>query len=519
MKNNCIYKIVVVEDEPLILENVVEKIKSTGLPFEVSGQALNGLDALALIDSVRPDVVITDIKMPMLDGLGLIREVSAKYKDTHLVILSGYNEFDYAQQAIKYGVKDYLLKPLTLESLQGVLNKIYQELEYMSNTFQKTALISALNTPQFGCKIQSLNDCGFFLFLVCIGNKCNNIPLETVIGYYSAYLQRIPWKSILSQTFNDVENFWLIDERYYNEKIILVSCRQGITLDSISIANQLKNTLYKYVEPLNVTVCTNNRPVSFSELWVVAQKARTMINERLIAWKSKIISLNHLNSHRLDMRGIEPLTENKILACIHSNSKSLLKKQLHDMFEKWVKAQYPQRLIEKSIIQLSKVLFRKAINLAEAEASNFELELLKTLATTKNFPDFFEMVWTIIDNALFRYINESDSTKQLVDDVEGYIRINFAEDISLETIANRFSINPSHLTRLFKRYKGKTPLKYLISLRIEEAKKLITEQPELDLKDISEIVGYSDQHYFSRIFKNVVGKSPSEYRYQKIFHQ
>ncbi|MDO4470333.1 MAG: response regulator [Bacillota bacterium] len=123
------YKYLVAEDEYLIRRNLIHKIEALQLPLELAGEVSNGLDARILIDKVCPDLVITDIRMPQFDGLKLSEYINKNYPHINIIILSGYNDFSYAQSAIKFQVKDYLLKPVTTEALSEALQKILISLQ------------------------------------------------------------------------------------------------------------------------------------------------------------------------------------------------------------------------------------------------------------------------------------------------------------------------------------------------------------------------------------------------------
>lgn len=124
MQNTRIYKYLVAEDERLIRQNLIKKINKLGLPLELTGEAANGAEAIALIEKNCPDIVITDIIMPQCDGLELTEYVYKNHPGVKIVILSGYNDFSYAQTAIKFSVNDYLLKPITPEALSASLQKL-----------------------------------------------------------------------------------------------------------------------------------------------------------------------------------------------------------------------------------------------------------------------------------------------------------------------------------------------------------------------------------------------------------
>lgn len=124
MDKDLIYKVIVAEDEELILNSIIKKIHKSGSRFKVIASAQDGKTALNLIEKNLPDILITDIRMPVMDGLELIKNLYEKYPYIKKIIISGYGEFSYAQQALKYEVKDYLLKPVKQEALTEALNKI-----------------------------------------------------------------------------------------------------------------------------------------------------------------------------------------------------------------------------------------------------------------------------------------------------------------------------------------------------------------------------------------------------------
>jgi two-component system response regulator YesN len=134
------YNLLVVEDEELIRRNLVKKIRENAPDFPVVAEADNGQAALDAVEEVHPDVVVTDIRMPVLDGLGLIRELYFGHPDVKVVIVSGYDEFAYAQTAIQYGVKDYLLKPVPVEELRATLARLRIQLDKERREFEEAHL-------------------------------------------------------------------------------------------------------------------------------------------------------------------------------------------------------------------------------------------------------------------------------------------------------------------------------------------------------------------------------------------
>lgn len=140
MENAVIYKVIVAEDETLILNSIIKNITALGIGFQVVGASEDGKTALELIEKHNPDVLVTDIRMPVMDGLELLKTVSVKYPGIRKIVISGYDDFKYAQQAIKYEATDYLLKPLKKDELLEAFNKIRISLDSERNALKQNLL-------------------------------------------------------------------------------------------------------------------------------------------------------------------------------------------------------------------------------------------------------------------------------------------------------------------------------------------------------------------------------------------
>ncbi|MBU3114047.1 response regulator transcription factor [Clostridium lacusfryxellense] len=184
------YKVIVVEDEALIRRSISKKIQTLNLGFDVVGSAMDGQSALTLIESELPHLVVTDIRMPIMNGLELIKNIYFTYPSIKVIILSGFNEFEFARQAIQYGVNDYLLKPVTTEQLSESLTKIKLKLD--SNL---TSLLTLANSKSQNVKPDELVKT---VELYIRTNYKNDLTLEDIaksLNFSSDYLSRIYKKS------------------------------------------------------------------------------------------------------------------------------------------------------------------------------------------------------------------------------------------------------------------------------------------------------------------------------------
>lgn len=185
MNNTHIYKLIIVEDEPLIRQNIIKKINSLSIPFELVGEASNGKNAISLIEELYPSLVITDIKMPQYDGIELIKYLHKNHPNIKTVVLSGYNDFKYAQTALKYGVKDFLLKPIKLSELSTSLQNILVTLDSENKEF------SSLSINHNNLKPQNLSD---LLENYLLNNYSSITSLHEIaekFGFTNEYLTKI----------------------------------------------------------------------------------------------------------------------------------------------------------------------------------------------------------------------------------------------------------------------------------------------------------------------------------------
>ena len=218
-------KILVAEDEPAIRQGIISLLGNLGLAVEITGAAEDGMEALELMAATKPDVLITDIRMPGMSGIELIGKAKKLYPDTEYVILSGYSEFEYAKQAIKYGVQDYILKPPRKEEVGSALEKIYTRLENTKKAGKRQQVYDYLvNGVQTDSGVLEMEGCCYYLILFCIGpftNRTENLIQVGISGFSSKELQ-----DQLCQGLREGEDCLVFDMKQQNEKLILLSVKR-----------------------------------------------------------------------------------------------------------------------------------------------------------------------------------------------------------------------------------------------------------------------------------------------------
>jgi len=505
------YSVVVAEDETIILRDVVREIEGMNMGFCVVGTADSGVDALRLVHTMKPDVLVTDIKMPMMTGLQLIEEVRKEDKNIKIILLSGFNDFAYAQQAIRQGVEDYLLKPLETEQLEEVLTRIKKSLTAKRKSGEREVLSSTISGANHGKSLPFDNDDRYFaLFLINIGNlPCNMISLNHM-GYIQQLWKKISWEEILPNLTEEDAPFWIIDEKHVNQKFFVVGYRKQ--LDDARMRREgdvLVREIQKKIREVPVYICMNEEVVKYQEIQSVSHKLRTRLEKNLVIGRYVVQKsiLDVSNGTELSASAVQE----KLLISLKKGSIDAIEKDIMEYIDAMDKAGVRQRQVEKNILHILRFLVERGQFRSVPDMVHLEYQLQEKIFPVHEVKKMKEQIWDILEGYISFEFEEEKSTT-LVQWVESYIEQHYAEDITVEDLSRIFHFNGTYLTRVFKKHKGESPVKYIIGMRVNKAIELMKTQKEMDLKQIAELVGYVDSHYFSRIFKSRTGKTPSEYR-------
>uniref|UniRef100_UPI00359C86CB response regulator transcription factor n=1 Tax=Faecalicatena contorta TaxID=39482 RepID=UPI00359C86CB len=509
------YKVMVVEDEPLILQNIIDKIHHVNPEFKVVYAAANGLDAWEHIEIYSPDLLITDIQMPVMNGLDLLARVKESYPAIECVILTGFNEFEYARKAMKIGIQEYLLKPLKPNQVQEVLETVGMRLRKRHSTLERNIIVSGLYGSRSQSELPSdLKREHFAIFLISLGHLCKQISDYKNLSIFQNCWEQINLAEILVSAPTLCPKWWVIDDKQPNQKFLILSCPVGQKVDLPAFGDYLLQCIIPHVHPLIVNICAGKKFIPYREIWAVSQKIRVHLEHHLRLARSSF----HIEDTQTENPCPDAVPAERddyqdiLLNLISTNNRKALAKELEKLCLSWDESGTLQRSMEKQLFRLMEKSYHQFLSSSDAEILHLEYEFCERLALSPNLMGIFDFIMDAFDNLLQLEENDIYEPEELVRRIRTFIEQNYMTSISLETIAQSFHFDGSYLTKIFKKYEGETPLKYIIKLRIEKAKKLMETQPELSIKDICSIVGYYDQHYFSRIFKNITGYSPSEYR-------
>jgi two-component system, response regulator YesN len=506
-------KIVVVEDKPPILRDIKEEIEKCNLNIEIVGEAINGQVALPVIMDTKPDIVFTDIKMPVMDGLQMIAELKKTDLDINFVIISGYDEFEYARQAMRLNATEYLLKPVDHEAMDSTLKKIIgciledryiRQKDILSNILFSKAVKNKPSHPEF-------ENMHFLLVLLCAG------PYSNFEIYYTnplnSFWSDVDLLAVARKYITQKEVIWCFDGKCINEHILVLGLDSSSELDINTFLSLIENDVGKSGVP--ITLAVSQKIKNVLDLGIEVQFARTILKNKLIFGKSNVIPIDKSNLINSEEVSIPDLSlEKKLSVIIQGQQKKLFYNEINLLLNNWEKNAYTQSTVEKLLKQIYIICKKSTIN-QSLVYNDHTLEIDEILSISKDYKALAQGLTFIFDQF---FVNpdiiraDNSFAKNVVANIESYLKAHFSEQVSISEIAATFNLEPSYLSRMFKNHTGISPMEYLTKLRIEKAKELILSDPNIMLKDIMEIVGYNNQYYFSKIFKTVMGITPSEYR-------
>ena len=500
-------RILIVEDEIKIRTGISRLITShTG--HTVVGEAKNGKEGLEMIERFHPELVISDIRMPVMDGLEMVETAVTMGHTCHFVILSGYSEFEYAQKAIRNGVDDYLLKPLAPEDVTNVLDKIQKKIaEEEAEQAQTTE--GLLRDMLLGGKKDITENCRR---LEKSGAIVDGTPLYLLAGYLgntsTKYQQALvkQWEN-MKERYSELYLYYVLLENT-QEMFVLVQA----DIEVQELWRKLSRRLYQNVAEQDQPVwgCT-----VLDRLEDIGTELQTLRDYYLygirIGYRELLTAQKVMAIQEREFQ-YPVYLESRMQAAICGGSADSLKKEA-EQFLNYVKAmdchpRYVRKTYKKMLAYLESVCHEvnpEAYKLLQ----NQDLERAASeMLTSGELEACFEKAVGII---LESKDKREDIRNYAIRRAINFIREHYSENISLDLLADRLEITPEYLSALFNKEVGINFSTFLKRFRISQAKRLLKGTDE-KIYTIAQQVGYNDPKYFNRVFKEEIGVSPGDYR-------
>ncbi|WP_458126914.1 helix-turn-helix domain-containing protein [Paenibacillus sp. Z3-2] len=532
------YKLMIVDDELLMRVGIRSMLNWEEYNFYVVGEAGNGKEALSLALEVMPDLIITDIKMPIMNGLQLIQEASCVLNTCKYVILSNFDEFHYVKEALKLGASDYLIKSeITETALIELLSTVGQKLQ--------SEHIRPTNTPSmaqdYSKTLRHLKD-SFFQDIVSgfIGEKDivakaeelhfrirsdQLVVIKFIVNYYEDAKRKYVEKgekllrfSILNIMEEIIPSKWEkeIFVESSSEYWVIVNVlpeSQSVHADLNKLCNKLLSSIKDFMN-LSLTAGVSTIVPNFSYIRKACQEAEMALQQGFFKGSNQVLYYEDMiqSPDRNEVKGVlSPQQERDFMKLWVSKDNQKAEEFLEGIRSDLEAKRADENSIRKQYIMVMETIHSHLSRAAERGTPSFTKKSpYETVLKGEYWDDIHQDMLAHIAH-YFQTDSEMNQESTYADLAIELIDKYYAEDISLQSIASQINVNPSYLSRLFKQEKGENFITYLTRVRIEHAKSYLLSKG-LRVYEIAEKVGYHNYTYFSKIFKKSVGVTPEEYR-------
>lgn len=481
------YTVLIVDDEPWVAYGIKQLVDWESLGYTVIGEAYNGLTALEMIIEKKPEVVISDIRMPGLNGIELLESIHEKELETKVILISGYAEFEYAQNAMRLGVFDYLLKQVDKDKLTETLLRL-------------KSTLADKQKAQIGLDL--LLDDLFDLFepdnKIKISNFLANKGIEFEYPHYRFISCLYPHSTVSDAgegvgTENGIR--YMRFRTGQNKISILVNYDEFINpvglLDFISY--KLSNAQYIGISSTGIY----STPISklYQESDVALFSSFFQLSEQMIKYEAT------------DHASAISKTIHKVELAIKAQKQEHISTALDELCEECKSNHMLIDQISTVYNQIVSLIYKYYGN----SDANHEIEYLSYYQIVRHYgsiEQLFERIKSIFEQQSGDELQISNETVKKIAD---YIDTSFTEDIMLGSLSKKFNLSLGYLSALIKKETGKTYTDYVVGKRLQLAKELLNDS-SLSIQEIVERVGYKDYFHFNKLFKKHYGITPSKYR-------
>ena len=523
-----IFSIILADDEQQILYGMKKGIEWERLGFKVAGVAQNGKEALELMEEVHPDLVISDIKMPFMDGLELAKHIHEDYMNTKVILFSGWDDFEYARLAISYGVSEYIMKPIDYEEMQKLLIKMHEELDKEYNEKMNRVRLENAYMESLPLLRQQ-----FFNRLVTepmeeeeLKSQIENLKLEFKDEVYSVVavktgggkekdvLSELAVKQTLKEALEKIAHvyeFGMSD----NEVFILGSNKRhdiGRIIRTISEAEVLIERIFHSRISCGISV----RGRSLKDMPVLYGQALEALDYNLVTVEESYTYYNDIMPVQDEREDWNIKVENIGKNITHCTEEEL-KFQVENLIAWLHKRQYSLNEYQVLILEISfsfSRFYKKYQIRSDMEFAGTKKMAVKILSLSTGeeldhwLINYCELIRSLIQK------KQIDNNVILAEHARKIVEEKFQDpDLSVETVCGDLHVSTSYFSKIFKQETGGTFVNYLTGRRMEEAKKLLL-QTDYKSQVIGNMVGYPEPNYFSYVFKKNCGMSPVKYRKQ-----
>ena len=540
-------KIFLAEDEVVVRETIKRMIPWEELGFELVGEAADGEMALPLLLRQQPDLLITDIKMPFMDGLTLARLAKKEIPGLKVVILSGYDDFNYAKQAIGIGVEDYLLKPITKNALIERLSEIRSRYEHEKTQkeyyekFQREMQAYEKNSSRdfFEALVGGSMD------MMEVYKRAEKHGLDIVAEAYNVLIftmncdedfsgQRDEYSSWEAESLELLENFFaghssamLFRSNIFSYGVLLKGQRETIEENTRACVDEIRKILSRQDGRREWFLAVGQSVERLSQIQKSYHTASRAFSQRYlydenILYYDEMETMEHPGGQaetednaylqKVDVNALNPAILQKFLSNgLQEETENFVKDYFYAIGQEPMESLVFRNYVILNV-RFSVISFIKGLGCDTNEMESADTE--EVLAESgKNMESAIAYAKKMISQAIeIRDQNSGNKNRSILKTAVDFIDSHYMdEEISLNTVANVANVSSNHFSALFSQNMGQTFIEYLTTLRMNKAKELLR-CTGMRSSEIAGEIGYKDAHYFSYLFKKTQGMTPSDYR-------
>jgi Response regulator containing CheY-like receiver domain and AraC-type DNA-binding domain len=534
-----LYKLIIIDDDDYVIEGLKKFIDWRGIGVEIVDTASNGEEGISKIRQLRPDIVLTDISMPIMDGIEMTRIIHQEGIEARVVILTGYSEFDYAREAIKYGVSEYILKPSMPDEICNIIKRVVDICEEEKKKVEDEKLLRERLIQSMPVLTEKFIE---ELFEGSIGSEQEIMGKAEILGLdfnnksYRVLAFHIDSYNDFTKGYKegdrqfikfsllgiickllDVKNTYL-NFKGSNSHVLLITQKEADEKDEDEwITDRLVGLIEKCKLQYGTSISIGIGEQVYEVLRIHESYCQCLesLKYKMYFGNGKVIFYKDIKQTEYTVPVLQLYERDKLIDGLKMRNPSMVQQCLDDMFTnirniRHIHFDYLKTALFEMMGTVSLILYQIGEKMPDifSAGRNSYLEDMESKETIDELyvwlTDFFQKI--------FKTIGQKGNYKNMrvVNQILEYIKENYDKDISLNELSKQIYLTPNYLSTILSQSTGENFMEYLTKYRIEKAK-LLLNQGKHKVYEVGDMVGYKNPDYFRRVFKEYVGVSPSEY--------
>ncbi|WP_058309036.1 response regulator transcription factor [Gracilibacillus massiliensis] len=490
----------IVDDEPLICQGLANTIPWQEMDIEVVGSAINGKQALEIIQQEPVDIVITDVYMPEKDGIQLSKAIVEHFPHVTIIMISGYEEFEYARQAIRIGVEDYLLKPVDIDELWGLVGKVKEQIEEKRR--QQQTQNESILTNYLSQQLFHLPDSYHLSEKIKSHQYAFRLMLVEKRDYYKTNQSALTYDS-LKEMIDQIDVSSIGIEMHENQLALFLYDQEGISTEKIQLLTSAMQTYFNNEVSLAISSCYRD----MHQLARLYQELNTRLSfyrgkqKQVVTDAEKLPPVKNFDGNKQQIADLAD--------AVFQQNQSEVRKIVNELFRDFQdKALTLQQIKKQCLFLLGSIKERAQESMFEQ--LDFRLNEETDLLVFNSVSALQDFLLADLDS-MIDFVEQSNDSHWIIQQAKQYIEKNYQQDIKAVEVAEAHYITPNYFSMLFKQETGQNYSEYLNTIRINKAKELLSDTSN-KVFEIAEYVGYREYKYFVQVFKNYVGITPTQFR-------